>query len=99
MVRLPLILSSDKRNNNNLTNNTMNTKKTTKTNDKALKSLIKSIDGTIYTALLRERILQIMEMTMQDIKDNPEDWEKQWISPKLYEELNEIVQEELGFDN
>mgnify|MGYP006280806009 CR=1 FL=1 len=77
----------------------MNTKKTTKTNDKALKYLIKSIYGTIYSALLRERILQIMEMTMQDIKNNPKDWENQFISPRLYEELNEIVQEELGFEN
>ena len=66
---------------------------------KTLKSLIKSIDGTIYTALLRERILHIMDMTMQSIKDNPERWERSFISPKLYEELNEIVQKELGFDN
>ena len=77
----------------------MKTKKTAKTNDKALKSLIKSIDGTIYTALLRERILRIMDITMYDIENNPKDWEGTWISPKLYEELNEIVQKELGFDN
>ena len=70
-----------------------------KTNEKALKSLIKSIEGTIYTSLLRERILQIMEMTMQDIKDNPKEWEGLWISPMLYEELNKIVQKELGFEN
>ena len=70
-----------------------------KTNEKALKSLIKSIDGTIYSALLRERILQIMDITMKDIKDNPKEWEGLWISPMLYEELNKIVQKELGFDN
>jgi hypothetical protein len=78
-------------------NNT--TMKKIKTNEKALKSLIKSIEGTIYTSLLRERILQIMEMTMQDIKDNPKEWEGLWISPMLYEELNKIVQKELGFEN
>ena len=78
-------------------NNT--TMKKIKTNEKALKSLIKSIDGTIYSALLRERILQIMDITMKDIKDNPKEWEGLWISPMLYEELNKIVQKELGFDN
>ena len=73
------------------------------TNDKRFNNLFKELRFTIHEALLRERIVKIMEMTMRDIKENPQDWEKNYeksaIHPSVYEELNTIVQKHLGFNN
>lgn len=68
-----------------------------KTNEQLLRELLKDIDGTIYPALLRERIVTVMKMTIADIKKNPKAWEKQFISPSLFIELDKIVEKHLGF--
>lgn len=68
-----------------------------KTNDQAFKSLIKEIGGDVYGALLRERILKIMEITLEHIDENPEYWDNSFIHSSMYIRLNEIVQKHLGF--
>lgn len=68
------------------------------TNDSMLKAFVKDLDGTIYSALLRERIVHISCMTMQSIKENPESWNNGFIHPRLYEELDSLIQKHLGFD-
>lgn len=60
------------------------------TNESKLKKLINE-NPTILNALLLERICTIMELTIQDIKENPQDWEKGIISPSLFIQLNENV--------
>jgi hypothetical protein len=55
-----------------------------------LKKLIAE-NSHILNALLVERIIRIMQMTEQDIKDNPKDWEKSIIHPSLFHQLNENV--------
>ncbi len=69
------------------------------TNDKAIKALVKALDkqNQLGFALLRERILKIMEITMESIDENPEAWQNPFIHPNVYKSLNEIVQEHLAF--
>jgi hypothetical protein len=70
------------------------------TNDKAIKALVKALDKQpvqLGFALLRERILKIMEITMESIEENPEAWQNPFIHPDMYKSLNEIVQEHLAF--
>jgi len=69
------------------------------TNDKAIKNLVKALDkeNQIGFALLRERILKIMEITMDSIETNPEAWQNPFIHPNQYKLLNEIVQKHLSF--
>jgi hypothetical protein len=69
-----------------------------KTNDQMLKSLFKELEGSIYSALIRERIVKIMELTIDDIKENPERWEKSFIHSSMYEQLNDVVQKHIGFE-
>jgi hypothetical protein len=52
----------------------------------------------MHEALLRERVVKIMEMTIQDIQENPERWEQSFVHPSMYEQLNERVQKHLGFN-
>jgi len=63
------------------------------TNEKAFKNLLKDLDP-ISLALLRERILSICEYTAT----NSDDIVNSFINPRLYVELNEIVQKHLGFE-
>lgn len=69
------------------------------TNDKAIKALVKALDkqNQLGFALLRERILKVMEMTMESIDENPEAWQNPFVHPDMYKSLNEIVQEHLAF--
>lgn len=69
------------------------------TNDKAIKALVKALDkqNQLGFALLRERILKIMEITMESIDENPEAWQNPFVHPDMYKSLNEIVQEHLAF--
>lgn len=55
-----------------------------------LKKLIAE-NSHILNALLVERIIRIMQMTEQDIKDNPKDWDKSIIHENLFHQLNENV--------
>lgn len=69
------------------------------TNDKAIKALVKALDkqNQLGFALLRERILKIMEITMESIEENPAAWQNPFVHPNMYRSLNEIVQEHLAF--
>lgn len=69
------------------------------TNDKAIKALVKALDkqNQLGFALLRERILKVMEMTMESIENNPEAWQNPFVHPDMYKSLNKIVQEHLAF--
>jgi len=61
-----------------------------KTPEAKLKKLI-SENSHILNSLLIERILRIMQLTEQDIKDNPKDWDRSIIHPSLFHQLNDNV--------
>lgn len=69
-----------------------------KTNEQMLKGLFKELEGTIHSALIRERIVWALETTVKDIEQNPEEWKKGFINPDMYKELHEIVQKHIGFE-
>jgi hypothetical protein len=73
----------------------MATSKKQPTNESRLKKLIAE-NPPILNALLVERILKIMEITEEDIKENPQDWERSLIHPSLWHQLNENVQRNLN---
>jgi hypothetical protein len=70
-----------------------------KNNDQMFKALFKEIEGTMYSALLRERIVAIMDMTMQSIEEEGDKWANGFISPNMYKDMDVIVKKHLGFDN
>jgi hypothetical protein len=55
-----------------------------------LKKLI-SMNDSVLNALLIERIIRIMEITEDDIRKNPNEWEKSLISINLVHLLNSNV--------
>jgi chemotaxis signal transduction protein len=73
----------------------MATSKKQQTNESRLKKLIAE-NPPILNALLVERILKIMEITEEDIKENPKDWERSLIHPSLWHQLNNNVQSVLN---
>jgi hypothetical protein len=73
----------------------MATSKKQPTNESRLKKLIAE-NHTILNALLLERILKIMEITQEDMQENPQDWKRSLISPSLWHQLNENVQRNLN---
>jgi hypothetical protein len=74
---------------------TMATSKKQQTNESRLKKLIAE-NPPILNALLLERILKIMEITQEDMQENPQDWERSLISPSLWHQLNTNVQRTLN---
>lgn len=70
----------------------------TKTNDQMLKQLLEEITP-MEAALLRERIVKIMEITENSINNEPEKWKNNFIHPNAYKELNKKIQACLGFEN
>lgn len=66
------------------------------TNEEKFKDLIEDL-SSIELALLRERIVSIMELTIQDIDNNPAKWQNGFVAPSLYFKLNEKVQKHIGF--
>jgi hypothetical protein len=71
-------------------------KRKSKTNDQMLIELIKS-NSPMQNALLRERIVTIMSATVDSITNTPESWSNGIIHPGLYLELNDNVNEKIGF--
>jgi hypothetical protein len=71
-------------------------KRKSKTNDQMLIELIKS-NSPMQNALLRERIVTIMNATVDSITNTPESWSNGIIHPGLYLELNDNVNEKIGF--
>ena len=65
------------------------------TNEQSFKSLLKDLHQ-VELAILRERILKIMELTIEDIEINPTDWEKEIVQPNIFINLNEKIQKHLG---
>jgi hypothetical protein len=61
-----------------------------KTNEQKLRGLIKSLD-TIEVALLTERIERIMELTLQDIAEDPEKYNNFFVHSSLYVSLSNKV--------
>jgi hypothetical protein len=70
-------------------------KKIEQTNEQSFKSLLKDLHQ-VELAILRERILKIMDLTLDDIQRNPKDWEKQIVQPNVMMNLNEKIQKHLG---
>ena len=68
-----------------------------KTNEQAFKELFKNL-SSVDTALLRERVLWVMETTVNSIEENPDAWKNGFVHPNAYIRLNKVVQEHLGFD-
>jgi hypothetical protein len=60
------------------------------TNESRLKKLI-ATNHPLLNALLLERIQKIMEITEEDIKQNPENWDRSFIHPNLVHELSNNV--------
>jgi len=67
------------------------------TNETLIKDLLNDL-SSIEIAILRERIVMIMDITKKSIEDNPNEWEKYIISPTLYIGLQEKVNKFLGFE-
>jgi hypothetical protein len=67
------------------------------TNETLIKDLLNDL-SSIELAMLRERIVMIMDITKKSIEDNPNEWEKYIIHPSLYVGLHEKVNKFIGFD-
>jgi hypothetical protein len=67
------------------------------TNETLIKDLLNDL-SSIELAILRERIVMIMDITKKSIEDNPNEWEKYIISPTLYIGLQKKVNKFLGFE-
>jgi hypothetical protein len=66
-------------------------------NEIAFMNLLNSLD-VFELALLRERILKIIEITEEDMKQNPQVWENSFISKHIINSLIEKTNTHLGFD-
>jgi len=66
-----------------------------KTNEESLKALLMNLDA-VEQAFLVERILFVMELTINSIKEEPEIWERSFVHPNVYIRLNEKVQKHLS---
>jgi hypothetical protein len=67
----------------------------TQSNETKLKKLIAD-NPPILNALLIDRIFKIMELTEEDIKENPQNWVRSIVHPSLYHDLNKNVQKYLS---
>ena len=72
--------------------------KKNKTNEELLRKLI-STNSPMENALLRERIIKVMEMTIEDMKENPDTWRKGFIAESLIVDLSNNVNKIIGFNN
>lgn len=68
------------------------------TNEKAFSKLLKEA-SPIQLAILRERVLKVMEITDQSIQDNPDAWNNGFIDVSIYKSLSELVNKNLGFND
>lgn len=72
--------------------------KKNQTNEQLLRKLI-STNSPMQNALLRERIIKVMEITIEDMEKNPDTWRKGFIAESLIVELSNNVKKIIGFDN
>jgi hypothetical protein len=72
--------------------------KKNKTNEELLRKLIRT-NSPMENALLRERIIKVMEMTIEDMKENPDGWRKGFIAESLIVDLSNNVNKIIGFNS
>ena len=72
--------------------------KKNQTNEQLLRKLISS-NSPMENAILRERIIKVMEMTIEDMKENPDTWRKGFIAESLIVDLSNNVNKIIGFNN
>ena len=72
--------------------------KKNKTNEQLLRKLI-STNSPMENAIFRERIIKVMEMTIEDMKENPDTWRKGFIAESLIVDLSNNVNKIIGFNN
>ncbi len=66
-----------------------------KTNEQRLKKLI-SANHPLHNALLIERVLKIVEITRNDMKENPKDYEKGIVPISLIQDLFSNIDKHLS---
>ena len=69
----------------------------TKTNEQALRSLLKALTP-VESALVRERLVTILQQTSQSVQENPEEWKNFFVHPSLYVALWEKAKLHIGLD-
>jgi hypothetical protein len=72
--------------------------KKNQTNEQLLRKLI-STNSPMQNALLRERIIKVMEITIEDMEKNPHTWRKGFIAESLIVELSNNVKKIIDFNN
>ena len=72
--------------------------KKNQTNEQQLRKLI-STNSPMQNALLRERIIKVMEITIEDMEKNPDTWRKGFIAESLIVELSNNVKKIIDFNN
>jgi hypothetical protein len=72
--------------------------KKNQTNEQLLRKLI-STNSPMQNALLRERIIKVMEITIEDMEKNPDTWRKGFIAESLIVELSNNVKKIIDFNN
>ena len=68
------------------------------TNEQMLKAFINSLDA-IEIAILRERIIKIMEITKKDIQERPDAYHSPFTSPDMFLLVAEKAEKYMGFKN
>lgn len=68
------------------------------TNEQMIKALLKDLN-TMETAILRERIVKIFEMTEEAIKTNPESFRNPIVHYSIYNHVAEKVTKHMGFNS
>jgi len=71
----------------------------TTTNEKALKNGLKEVEnlGVLAPALLRERLISLIEMNISQIKRNPEPYNTPVTSSKMYLDVLGTFLQEIEF--
>ncbi len=67
-------------------------------NDQMLKALLKALTP-LETALLRERLVTICQMTKKGIEQEPEKWQNSFVHKDIYLALVNKVEDNIGFGN
>jgi hypothetical protein len=72
--------------------------KKNQTNEQLLRKLI-STNSPMENAILRERIIKVMEITIEDMEKNPDTWRKGFIAESLIVGLSNNVKKIIDFNN
>jgi hypothetical protein len=72
------------------------------TNDKMVKNLVKELAETPHSiglALLRERLMMMVDMTRESIEQNPTAWANGIFHVGMYEDLCNRIEKHCGFND